>query len=387
MCELALRVASVGEAQSPRRSSASVAAPAAWPATSPARLGWPLEIPAHAEVISSIGDALSLIRAERERTVTSADSATLEAMMADVEAEVVAAGASPASVEVRVEEVPERSILRAIAVGAVGLTAGATPGRDQIDADTLRARAGNGTVVRPAGRYWLLQDGDEIEVLDRYGDEAIRLRGEEVPEDELAAAIERLTRYRGPITLRPTTWIIDDRRLARARRRTGVDQPLRRTAGRHVPRRKAALMALYISAGRRFRRTLVIAVAAAVVAFAIGWLIGHQQVPSIAERVAEVQQDGESQATGLERLGIEYEQVLAGTDDLDSSVLQPLDDLRAELQSTMDRAPWLTSDERAALLDAVSRSARTQSTACRSIRSRRRRRPRQHSYAKSWVGS
>lgn len=113
-------------------------------------------------------------------------------------------------------------------------------------------------------------------------------------------------------------------------------------------------MALYISASRRFRRTLVIAVAAAAVAFAIGWLIGHQQVPSIAERVTEVQQDGESQATGLERLGIEYQQVLAGTDDLDSSVLQPLDDLRAELQSTMDRAPWLTSAQRAALLDAVS---------------------------------
>ena len=113
-------------------------------------------------------------------------------------------------------------------------------------------------------------------------------------------------------------------------------------------------MALYISASRRFRRTLVIAVAAAVVAFAVGWLIGHQQVPSIADRVTGVQQDGESQATGLERLGIEYQQVLAGTDDLDSSVLQPLDDLRAELQSTMDRAPWLTSDERAAMLDAVS---------------------------------
>jgi hypothetical protein len=113
-------------------------------------------------------------------------------------------------------------------------------------------------------------------------------------------------------------------------------------------------MALYISAGRRFRRTLVIASVAAVVALAIGYLIGHQQVPSISERVTEVQQDGESQATGLERLSIEYEQVLAGTDNLDSSVLQPLDDLRTELQSTMDRAPWLTSDQRAAMLDAVS---------------------------------
>jgi hypothetical protein len=113
-------------------------------------------------------------------------------------------------------------------------------------------------------------------------------------------------------------------------------------------------MALYVSAGRRFRRTLVIAVAAAVVAFAIGWLVGRQQVPSISNRVAEVQQDSEREATGLERLGIEYQQVLAGTDDLDSSILQPLDDVRAELQTTMDRAPWLSNDERAALLDAVS---------------------------------
>jgi hypothetical protein len=212
VCELALGVAASAKLRSPTLVGVGGGAGglARYVAS---RLGWPLEIPAHAEVISSIGDALSLVRAERERTVSTADAATLEAMMADVEAEVVAAGASPASVEVRVEEVPERSILRAIAVGSVGLTAGAAPGRDQIDADTLRARAGNGTVVRPAGRYWLLQHGDEIEVLDRYGDEAIRLRGEEVPEDELASAIERLTRYRGPITLRPSTWIIDDHRL------------------------------------------------------------------------------------------------------------------------------------------------------------------------------
>ena len=113
-------------------------------------------------------------------------------------------------------------------------------------------------------------------------------------------------------------------------------------------------MALYVSKSKRFRRTLGIAVAAAVVALGIGYLIGRQQVPSITARVATVQQDGEREATGLERLGIEYEQVLAGTDDLDSSVLQPLDDLRSDLQSTMDDAPWLTSAERAALLDAVS---------------------------------
>ena len=178
-----------------------------------ARLGWQLAIPNDAEVISSIGDALSLVRAERERTVTSADAGTLEAMMADVEAEVVAAGASPASVEVRVEEVPERSTLRAIAIGAVGLAAGAMPGRHEVDGEALHDGAANGASITPAGRYWLVRRGDNIEVLDRYGDEAITLRGEEVPVEGLDAAIERHTRFRGPITLRPTVWIIDDRRL------------------------------------------------------------------------------------------------------------------------------------------------------------------------------
>ena len=102
-------------------------------------------------------------------------------------------------------------------------------------------------------------------------------------------------------------------------------------------------MALYVSASKRFRRVLMIAVGVAIVAFVLGWLIGHQQVPSIDTRVADVREAAENTATGLERLDIEYEQVLDGTDDLDTSVLKPLDDLRSELQDTMDQAPWLTT--------------------------------------------
>lgn len=175
-------------------------------------LGWPLVIPAHAEVISSIGDALSLLRAERERTVATVDDAVLEAMMADVEAEVVGAGASPASVEVRVEEVPERSTVRAIATGAVGLAAGALPGRGECDEASVRAAA-PGCEVTPAGRFWITREGHRIRVLDRYGDSVIALDGEVTTSDALAATIERHTRYRGPVTLRPTVWIVDDRRL------------------------------------------------------------------------------------------------------------------------------------------------------------------------------
>ena len=113
-------------------------------------------------------------------------------------------------------------------------------------------------------------------------------------------------------------------------------------------------MALYVSAGRRFRRTVVIAVVASLIALVVGWAIGRQQAPAITDRVAAVQHQAEQEATGLERLGIEYEQVLGGTDDLDDSVVQPLDAVREDLQATMNRAAWLTGAERAALLDAVS---------------------------------
>ena len=200
-----------------------------------AMLGWPLEIPPHAEIISSIGDALSLLRAERERTVEVVDDTVLAAMMAEVEAEVVAAGASPGSVEVRVEEVPERSTIRAVATGAVGLTSGAVPGRTTVSEIDVVAAYPRANVVA-AGLFWIATDGTLTTVLDRYGDTVVTIDGEVLgrgngkhdthgkggghgkhDEDRghgsLSALVDRLTRYRGPITLRPTVWMIDGQRL------------------------------------------------------------------------------------------------------------------------------------------------------------------------------
>jgi hypothetical protein len=115
--------------------------------------------------------------------------------------------------------------LRAVAVGSVGLASGATPGRHEIDLAALQGRAADGTDVIGVGRYWLLCNGDDIEVVDRYGDEAIHVHGELVAEHDLSSAIERRTRYRGPITLRPSTWIIDDRRLLELGVEPGSDNP------------------------------------------------------------------------------------------------------------------------------------------------------------------
>lgn len=212
VCELALTVARSSKLRSP--SLVAVGGGAGGLArVAAAMLGWPLVIPPHAEVISSIGDALSLLRAERERAVDSIDDAVLSAMTDEVEAEVLAAGATPSTVEVRIEEIPERAAVRAIATGAVGLSSGALPGRHELAAGAIEALVPSGGTVRPAGRYWLVADGTNLALLDRFGDEAVSLTGEVAAVDDLAAAIERLTRHRGPVTLTPTVWIVDDRRL------------------------------------------------------------------------------------------------------------------------------------------------------------------------------
>ena len=121
-------------------------------------------------------------------------------------------------------------------------------------------------------------------------------------------------------------------------------------------------MALYVSVARRTRRTALIAVAAALVALAVGWAVGRTQVPSIDDRVTEVQAAADQIATNVERLDIEYAQVVSGSGDtITAGVITPLHDARVQLQQTMNRAPWVVSSQRGALLDtfaAVESSAR-----------------------------
>ena len=112
-------------------------------------------------------------------------------------------------------------------------------------------------------------------------------------------------------------------------------------------------MALYVSKAQRLRRTVIVAAVSALVASGIGWLFGRQQVPSVDSQVAAAKERGELIATGIERLDIEYEQVLGGApgETMERGVLAPLDDVRAELQRAMDDAPWITSAQRSAALD------------------------------------
>jgi N-methylhydantoinase A len=225
VCELALRIAKDSELAAPEL--VGVGGGAGGLARIAARmLGWPITVPDRAEVISSVGDALSLLRAERERTTT--DPGAIEEMIEAVEREVLDAGATASEIEVRVEDVPERGTVRAIATGAVGLHAGAVPGRSALDADAVAALGTdrNETVVA-AGTYWLLGRDDHVRVLDQFGEPVASVIGELADEDRLDEVITARTRYRGPVTLRPTVWIIDGRRLLELNAFTTEENPYR----------------------------------------------------------------------------------------------------------------------------------------------------------------
>jgi hypothetical protein len=188
-------------------------------------LGLDCQIPPGAEVISSMGDALSLVRAERERTVSRSTSADIDALIAEVEAEALAAGASPTSLQVQVSQIGDRGAIRAVAVGALVLGSGVVPGRPPLSRaaiiDVVRA-AGGSERVDEVGRFWLSSQDGRVLLLDRFGDPALDVRGEAILMNEAAgepwqaaigSVISRHVRHVGPVTVQPTIWVVQDGRI------------------------------------------------------------------------------------------------------------------------------------------------------------------------------
>ncbi|MCU1496287.1 MAG: hydantoinase [Acidimicrobiales bacterium] len=187
-----------------------------------AGMGLEVVVPEHAAVISAVGDALSLIRAEREQTVDSANQSQIELLIAATEGEALAAGASIGSLDVRVTHIKDRNAVRVTVTGAVGLRSGAVPGRPVASPDdvaSLAAERGHPTPIA-AGQFWIsarLEPDQRVVVFDRYGDVVIDVAGEVLPatapDQEVTAAIRRRTRQMGPVTLVPDGWIVNGSRL------------------------------------------------------------------------------------------------------------------------------------------------------------------------------
>jgi N-methylhydantoinase A/oxoprolinase/acetone carboxylase beta subunit len=94
-------------------------------------LGRPLQIPEHPEVLSSVGAALSLVRAEVVRSAGGEGAVAAQAAQA-AERECIAAGAAPDTVRIETRYDAQQHQVRAVATGAVALESGAA-GRAPVD--------------------------------------------------------------------------------------------------------------------------------------------------------------------------------------------------------------------------------------------------------------
>ena len=184
-------------------------------------MGLEIVIPEHAAVISAVGDALSLIRIEREQTIAAPTAADAERLMALAETEALAAGAAAGSLDVRSTYERDRSTLRVTVTGAVGLRSGAIPGRALASAELVAdlARERGLAAPRRVGSFWLVEPdeaSDRVLVVDRYGDIVVDVAGEVLanPDPEaVAAVIQRRTRHLGPMTIRPEVWLVSGDRF------------------------------------------------------------------------------------------------------------------------------------------------------------------------------
>jgi hypothetical protein len=140
------------------------------------RLGRPLATPAHPEVLSSIGAALSLVRTEVVRHASGPEGTA--DLAREAERACVEAGAAPLTVTVQTTFEAREHVLRATATGAVALESGAAS-REPLDEHGQRAAAASATggaadalrLVADTGFYRVFSDGgtSRVAVVDRLG--------------------------------------------------------------------------------------------------------------------------------------------------------------------------------------------------------------------------
>lgn len=188
-------------------------------------MGLAIVVPEHAEVISAIGDALSLIRAEREQTIHEPSAEDIQRLIELVEEEAITAGASAATIEIRVEQVVERGAVRVTATGSVGLSSGAKPGREPASVEEIATAAEARGLGSPqaAGDYWLATSqskaGPRAVLFDRYAELVVDVKGEAWRVDDsitparIAEIIAGRTRRVGPVTISPDVWLVSGSRF------------------------------------------------------------------------------------------------------------------------------------------------------------------------------
>jgi len=105
--------------------------------------------------------------------------------------------------------------VRAIATGASGPNGRALPGQALATPAQIAAHTSAPIDdITASGSFWIVHRKHEIVVVDRFGDPVATVRGVQCEVGDLEATVEQLTRFRGPVTLRPTIWVIAGGRVA-----------------------------------------------------------------------------------------------------------------------------------------------------------------------------
>jgi hypothetical protein len=113
-------------------------------------------------------------------------------------------------------------------------------------------------------------------------------------------------------------------------------------------------VALYIPAGARRRRTILIAVATLIVGVLVGFVGGRTTAPSIDDRISAVRSDARETAAGLRVLVLHDEAgAVPPSGAGDGGATLVLKRTRTELEDLFDRAPWLGPADRSQLLDGL----------------------------------
>ncbi len=193
-----------------------------------ARTGLEWRVPQDAEVISSIGDALSLVRVEVEGSVTNKPAQAVAELHRRAEKAAVAAGAAPSSLQVEGQPIPERGALRVVATGSVALESGAVLDDEALDDATLdlvaKRALGEEVISVWSNDFYSLfvassNGKDRYAVVDRKGSVASVGRGriEICSGDDMRERLDRLidegTRHLGPVAVAPGLRLVRGARL------------------------------------------------------------------------------------------------------------------------------------------------------------------------------
>ena len=183
--------------------------------------------PEHPEILSSIGAAVSLVRAELTRSATS-DGAAVE-LAREAEAACVASGAAPATVTVETAFDTRDNVLRAVATGAVALEVGAADRepagpetRLQAAADALGLDPDALQLIAETGFYRIYSENGSgrVAAVDGLGavalaEDARRVLAAPGPElvEQLLHEVQAATRNLGVATLLPRVSLVYGSRI------------------------------------------------------------------------------------------------------------------------------------------------------------------------------